>query len=169
MTDIVCEEARSRMMSGIRAKDTKLEMTVRKGLHRMGLRYVLHDKRLPGKPDMVFPKYKAVILINGCFWHGHECPLFKWPLTRSDFWRDKITGTRERDRRNIELYAGLGWRVLVLWECALKGSQKRNYGGVLEELACWLKNGHGYREVKGQARGRLSSSVMANLVETQLL
>jgi DNA mismatch endonuclease (patch repair protein) len=108
------------MMSGIQ-KDTSPEMLVRKALFREGYRYRLHYPMLPGRPDLVLPKYRAVILVNGCFWHGHGCHLFKWPISRTDFWRKKISGNVERDRRNLAKYHEAGWRVLVIWECALKG------------------------------------------------
>lgn len=90
MADVVTPEKRSKMMSGIQGKNTKPELTIRKGLHALGFRYRLHGKTLPGKPDLVFPKYKAVIFIHGCFWHAHHCHLFKWPSTRVDFWQEKI-------------------------------------------------------------------------------
>ncbi|RIJ27099.1 DNA mismatch endonuclease Vsr [Henriciella mobilis] len=120
MADIVPPEVRSRMMSGIRGKDTKPEMIVRRGLHAMGFRYRLHDKRLPGKPDLVLPKYRTAIFVHGCFWHGHECHLFKWPKTRPDFWRKKIESNRTRDRSNREKIEKQGWQVIELWECELR-------------------------------------------------
>lgn len=107
-------------MSGIRGKDTKPEMIVRRGLHAMGFRYRLHDKRLPGKPDLVLPKYRTAIFVHGCFWHGHECHLFKWPKTRPDFWRKKIESNRTRDRSNREKIEKQGWQVIELWECELR-------------------------------------------------
>ena len=100
MTDVVDSKTRSRMMSNIRDRNTKPEIKIRQALHAKGFRYRLHDKKLPGKPDLVFPKYKAVIQINGCFWHGHSCPLFKWPLTRVEFWQNKIGGNIKRDQLN---------------------------------------------------------------------
>jgi DNA mismatch endonuclease (patch repair protein) len=121
MADVVSPEVRSRMMSGIRGKDTKPEMIVRRGLHARGFRFRLHDKRLPGKPDLVFPKYHAVIFVHGCFWHGHGCHLFKWPKTREAFWREKIEGNQERDAEINQQLMRTGWRVIEIWECALKG------------------------------------------------
>src|SRR4051812_25000557 len=105
------------MMAGIRAKDTKPELIVRRGLHRAGLRFRIHDRRLPGKPDLVFPKYKAVVLVHGCFWHGHDCKLFKWPNTRPEFWRSKIGSTINRDAAVRIQLVKAGWRVLEIWEC----------------------------------------------------
>ncbi len=111
MTDIVDTSTRSRMMSGITSKDTRPEMIVRKGLFRKGFRYRLHSSALPGKPDLVLRKYNALILVNGCFWHGHLCHLFRVPRTSKEFWRNKIDHNRERDGRNLRLYRKLGWRV----------------------------------------------------------
>ncbi|WP_028452547.1 very short patch repair endonuclease [Chitinilyticum aquatile] len=120
MADIVDKATRSRMMSGIRSKDTKPEMLIRKALHARGFRFRLHVKDLPGKPDLVLPKYKAVIFINGCFWHGHDCRYFRLPQTRTEFWRAKIEANRKRDQARLaELQQG-GWRILVVWECATR-------------------------------------------------
>lgn len=123
MSDIVDPKTRSRMMSRIRGKDTKPEMLVRRGLHALGLRFRLHDRRLPGKPDLVFPKYRAVVFVHGCFWHGHDCPDFKWPKTREAFWREKILTNRARDERNIRELTSAGWRVFTFWECETKSNQ----------------------------------------------
>ncbi len=122
MSDIVSPETRSLMMSGIRGENTKPEMIVRKALHRMGFRYRLHDKTLLGKPDLVFPKYKTVIFVNGCFWHGHECKLFKWPKSNKKFWKEKITGNKLRDSKNCEQLDKQGWNVITVWECSLRGT-----------------------------------------------
>ena len=110
MADVVSAEVRSRMMAGIRGKNTKPEMIIRRGLHARGFRYLLHDKRLPGKPDLVLPKHRAVIFVNGCFWHGHDCPLFKWPKTRKGFWRTKIARNRENDESAVIALRRSGWR-----------------------------------------------------------
>lgn len=143
MADVVSPEVRSRMMSGIRGKNTRPELVIRKGLHALGFRFRLHVKGLPGKPDIVLPKYRAVVEIQGCFWHGHtpDCPLFKWPSTRREWWEDKIGATRERDRRNREALLGAGWRVLHVWECALKGPGSRPVGEVVAEVAEWITGG----------------------------
>ena len=100
------------------------EMKVRKLLHSMGYRYKLYDPKFPGKPDLVFPKYKLALFVNGCFWHGHDCSLFRWPKTRSVFWRSKIDGNIARDQRNLSELLRLGWRVCTVWECELKGAQE---------------------------------------------
>lgn len=151
MADIVTPDVRSRMMSGIRGKDTRPEMIVRRALHAAGFRYRLHDKRLPGKPDLVFPKYRAVVFVHGCFWHGHDCHLFKIPATRTDFWRAKIHGNVERDRKAVEKLNGAGWRVGTVWECALKGKTRLAAEDVLRLLASWLLAGAGGLEIRGHA------------------
>ena len=138
MTDVVSKSTRSRMMAGIRGEDTLPELRIRKSLHGQGFRYRLHYKALPGKPDLAFPSRKALILINGCFWHGHRCHLFKWPSTRKEFWRDKITANRIRDSKNVAKYRELGWRTLVIWECALKGKNAWPFDQVADWVAYWL-------------------------------
>jgi len=117
MADIVDTETRSRMMSGIKGKNTRPEMIVRRALHKAGYRYRLHRKDLPGNPDIVLPKYKTVIFVHGCFWHHHDCKNFKWPKTREEFWRAKIEGNVERDRKAYAALEALGWKVIVIWEC----------------------------------------------------
>src|SRR5690554_3756341 len=107
-------------MSRIRSKDTKPEMLIRRGLHRMGYRFRLHDNRLPGRPDLVLPKYRTVIQVRGCFWHQHDsphCPDSRLPKSRKDYWHSKLTRNRERDIMNDQLLDSLGWSVLVVWEC----------------------------------------------------
>jgi DNA mismatch endonuclease, patch repair protein len=150
MTDIVDKATRSRMMSGIRGKNSRPELAIRHGLHRMGFRYRLHYPALAGKPDMVFPKYKAIVLINGCFWHQHDCHLFKWPATRKTFWREKILSNKARDIRNLELYSKLGWKVLVVWECAVKGKTRRPLLEVVHTAANWLQFEQGDAEIEGR-------------------
>lgn len=120
MADIVSPEKRSDMMSGIRGKDTKPEIIIRGLLHRLGYRFRLHRKTLPGRPDIVLPKWRTVIFVNGCYWHGHEnCHLFRPPKTRTEFWTNKIEGNQARDRRNHAALQDAGWKVLVIWECAV--------------------------------------------------
>ena len=125
MTDVLTREQRRYNMSRIRGKDTKPEMIQRRGLHAAGFRYRLHVEDLPGKPDLVFPRYRAVIFVHGCFWHGHDCPLFKLPSTRTEFWAEKIRKNQERDRRAVQALEAANWRVMTVWECLLKGSRKR--------------------------------------------
>lgn len=118
MPDIVDKATRSRMMSGIRGKDTKPELEVRRFLHRLGFRYRLHDKRLPGRPDVVLPKYRTVVFVHGCFWHQHPgCRLATKPDTNGEFWRDKLRSNTVRDARNQSKLVELGWRTITVWEC----------------------------------------------------
>lgn len=128
------------MMSGIRGKNTKPELLVRKALHKRGFRYRLHCTGLPGKPDLCFPKHRAVIFVHGCFWHGHDCHLFKWPSTRPDFWRAKIARNREADATSREKLLAEGWRVGVVWECALKGRTRLPFDAVVDSLAISLQS-----------------------------
>ena len=120
MADVVDKATRSRMMAGIQSKNTKPETIIRKGLHARGFRYSLHAKNLPGKPDIVMPKWRVVIFVHGCFWHRHTCKYFKWPTTNQEFWQKKLNGNASRDEK-IELeLKNLGWKVLVVWECELR-------------------------------------------------
>jgi len=137
MADVVDRATRSRMMAGIRSKNTKPEMIVRSELHRRGFRYRLHATNLPGRPDLVFPRYSAVIFVHGCFWHGHRCKLFKWPKSRAKFWKQKITLNRKRDAKYINQLLKEGWRVCVIWECAIPRSSK-NHSYACDLLAQWL-------------------------------
>lgn len=139
MTDVVDKVTRSRMMSGIRGKNTKPELLVRKALHERGFRYRLHATDLAGKPDLVFPKYRAVIFVHGCYWHGHNCHLFKLPSTNVEFWTDKIENNKLRDAKNINTLVSAGWRVLVLWECALRGKMQTGiFPIVIDDICRWL-------------------------------
>lgn len=148
MTDVVDTETRSRMMSGIQGKNTKPELSVRSLLHRAGYRFRLHDKTLPGKPDIVLKKYGAVILVHGCFWHRHLCHLFKWPKSRPEFWRDKLNGNHHRDQEAILSLISLGWRVCVVWECAIKGGN-RDVGAVMRRITDWLNSDRKMLEIAG--------------------
>jgi len=127
-------------MAAIRGKDTKPELVVRKGLHARGLRFRLHDRRLPGSPDLIFPSRKLALFVNGCFWHAHEgCRYFKFPKTAADKWLSKLEGNRERDGLNhAELEAG-GWRVVVVWECALRTKDSGRISTFLDELAADIR------------------------------
>lgn len=143
MVDVVDSATRSRMMAGIRGRNTKPEVALRSGLHRLGLRFSLRSK-LPGKPDIVLPRHRTAVFFHGCFWHGHEgCPLFKLPGTRTDFWRAKIEGNRARDARVLAELAWLGWRVAVVRECAIRGASRRSMVQVCEELAAWIRSAEG--------------------------
>ena len=120
MVDVVDKATRSRMMSGIQGKNTKPELLVRKYLHGRGLRFRLHAKELPGKPDLVFPKYKVAVFVHGCFWHQHlGCKYAYVPQSNAAFWREKLQSNNERDKIKATALKKLGWRVLVIWECSL--------------------------------------------------
>lgn len=150
MPDVVSKEKRSEMMAGIRGKNTKPELLIRSGLHRRGFRFSLHRKDLPGKPDLVLPKYKAVIFVHGCFWHCHNCHLFKWPKSHPDFWRNKIEGNRANDEKAVAQLRRDGWRILVIWECALKGKEKLPLVDVLDQSLEWLQSSKIGCEIQGQ-------------------
>lgn len=137
------------MMAGIKGKDTAPEMLIRRGLHARGLRFRLHAPELPGKPDLVFPGRKAAIFVHGCFWHGHDCGLFKWPGSRVEFWRDKISRNVSRDAAAEAALVAAGWRVLVLWECALKGKERRPLPDVLAETVAWLDSDQDRKVIRG--------------------
>lgn len=150
MTDVFSSDKRSRVMSRIRGKDTKPEMKIRKALHGLGYRYSLHKKNLPGKPDLFFKKYNAVIEINGCFWHGHDCHLFKMPKTRTKFWKNKLEGNRERDEENIKKLVEKGIRVLIIWECAVKGKTSLDFESLIDSVISFLHSEKRYKEIKGE-------------------
>ncbi|WP_315858575.1 very short patch repair endonuclease [Rhizobium leguminosarum] len=125
-------------MSRIRAKNTAPEWTVRRLLHSRGFRYQLHRSDLPGKPDLVLPRFRAAIFVHGCFWHGHACTLFRMPTTRTEFWSEKIAANRQRDANAISLLDELGWRSLWIWECALKGRGRLVESEVAEKVKAFL-------------------------------
>lgn len=147
MADIVSPDIRSRMMAGIGPANTKPEMLLRRGLHALGLRYRLHDRRLPGRPDMVFPGPKAVILIHGCFWHGHACHLFRLPGTRTEFWRDKIAGNIARDASVRQQLRERGWRVLEIWECTTRGRERLPLEEVVQQAAAFVRGDDCYASI----------------------
>jgi len=125
MADVHDKDTRSYNMSRISGKDTKPEIMIRKFLHSNGFRYSLHRKDLPGKPDLVLPKYNSVIFVHGCFWHAHEdCKYFKIPETRTDWWKQKLYANKERDEKHIQKLEEMGWSVIVVWECELKPDKK---------------------------------------------
>ena len=127
-------------MAAIRSANTKPELQVRRALHALGLRFRLHAKELPGKPDLVFPRHKAVIFVHGCFWHGHDCHLFKMPATRQEFWADKIGRNVANDTKAATALQADGWRVGVVWECALKGRTKPDFAETMQGLAMWVRS-----------------------------
>lgn len=153
MADVVSRRKRSQMMSGIKSKNTKPEWLVRQLLHRKGFRYRLHCPDLPGKPDLVLPKHRCVVLINGCFWHGHDCHLFKMPKTRREFWSEKISGNRARDKMQIGQLIADGWRVVVVWECALKGKTRLPKAELESTLAANIIDSEAFDEISGKKVG----------------
>ncbi|WP_344135275.1 very short patch repair endonuclease [Pedococcus bigeumensis] len=137
LADIVDAATRSRMMAGISGRNTRPELLTRRYLHARGFRFRLHPGTLPGRPDLVLPKYRAAIFVNGCFWHAHTgCKYFKLPSSRPDFWATKLESNRERDARNLASLEALGWRVAVVWECGVRAGDAS-----FEELCRWLPSG----------------------------
>lgn len=119
--DVLTPEQRSRNMAAIKSRNTKPEVIVRQILHALGFRFRLHRKDLPGRPDIVLPKYRTIVLVHGCFWHQHSgCKLASNPSSRKDYWRPKLNRNVERDKQNMELLRQSGWHVIIVWECELK-------------------------------------------------
>ncbi len=154
MTDVVPPAVRSRMMAGIKGANTRPEITLRRELHAAGFRFRLHDRKLPGKPDIVFPRYRAVLFAHGCFWHGHDCHLFRLPSTRPEFWSTKIERNRVVDRKAEEALLGLEWRVGIVWECCLKGRTRRELPETVGLCAAWLRGSDARFELRGHAECR---------------
>ncbi|ALD97296.1 very short patch repair endonuclease [Pseudomonas syringae] len=140
MTDVVDSATRSRMMAGIQGKNTSPELLIRKALHARGFRFRIHSKHLPGKPDLILPKHKAAIFIHGCFWHGHGCRFFKIPKTRTEFWLEKIHRNQARDLAQIADLQKAGWKVLIVWECAVRLMNKEKSTLLVDLVADWLLN-----------------------------
>ena len=149
MADKVTPEVRSWMMSGIRGKNTKPELLIRKALHAAGYRFRIHRKDLPGKPDIVLPKYQAVIFVHGCFWHGHGCQLFRLPQSNTDFWSKKIAANQSNDRLTKDQLIEKGWRVMTIWECATKGKGRLPVVDIVNLLTDWLLSSSLEHEIKG--------------------
>jgi DNA mismatch endonuclease, patch repair protein len=145
MIDVVDKKTRSRMMAGIRGKDTEPELGLRRALHRLGLRYRLHATGLPGRPDIVLPKHRAAIQVHGCFWHRHQhCAFCSTPASNTQFWKSKFEETVKRDERNLEALRKLGWKVAVIWECSVKGEGAEV---IAERIAAWLRSGRSFKEI----------------------
>lgn len=150
MTDVVDTATRSRMMSGIRGKNTKPEIIIRKALFAAGFRFRLHRRDLPGAPDIVLPGRRVVVFVHGCFWHRHNgCRYARLPATRPEFWREKLDGNVQRDGRAVKMLLESGWRVLVVWECAVR--DERTTGNLRDALNRWI----GGKAVKGEICGAL--------------
>lgn len=145
MVDVMDAGRRSALMSRIHAKDTKPELIVRRLLWQRGFRFRLHGRKLPGKPDIVLPKWGAVVLVHGCFWHRHEgCPYFRLPKTRTDFWDNKLGRNRERDAATVTALGEMGWRVAVVWECSIR----TDHFAVAEQLSAWITDGSEHTQME---------------------
>ena len=141
MADVVDAATRSRMMAGIQSKNTKPETLIRKALHARGFRYSLHPKRLPGKPDIVMPKWRVVIFVHGCFWHRHGCSLSKMPTTNVAFWEAKLAANQRRDTLSKQQLAEAGWRVATVWECSTRSkAAAQNLPVLLDDLGRWIRD-----------------------------
>ena len=149
VVDKVSIDARSRNMAAIKGKDTKPELAIRRALHALGFRYRLHGTDLPGKPDMVFPKYKAVIQVNGCFWHGHDCGAARVPQSRVEYWAPKIERTKARDAAAVAAIDAMGWRSLTIWECCMRGKGSPGLEWAVETAARWLAEGGQTSQIPG--------------------
>ena len=154
MADVVDVATRSLMMSGIRGANTHPEMKVKSILHRLGFRFRIHQRNMAGTPDIVLPRFRAVVFVNGCFSHGHQCHLFKWPASRTDFWRAKIGRNVENDSKAIAALRVAGWRTGTIWECAMKGRTRLDDETIGSLLADWLRNGQTQIEFIGTERSK---------------
>lgn len=151
--DVLTPEQRRLNMSRIRARDTRPELVLRRALHSEGLRYRLHPGYLPGRPDLVFPRHRAAILVHGCFWHGHDCPLFRMPATRQEFWSTKIGKNRARDQRVVTELHNAGWRVFTVWECSLKGPGRLTLPDVVRDTIAFIRGDCRAAELRGFSDG----------------
>lgn len=138
MVDRLTPDQRRLNMSRVRAKDTRPEMIVRRLLHSLGFRFRLHCRDLPGRPDIVLPRYRAAIFVHGCFWHGHDCSLFRMPATRTEFWAAKIAVNRRRDGDAVSGLRDAGWRSLLIWECALRGRGRLPAGTLTDRITAFI-------------------------------
>ena len=150
VADTVTPEVRSRMMSGIRSKDTRQEVVIRKALHAAGFRYRLHRRDLPGTPDITLPRYRAAIFVHGCFWHGHACSLFRLPSTNRATWATKIAGNQHRDADAVHRLLTTDWRVCTIWECAMRGTFRKTLEQIIGEVSEWLVSNVAYLEIQGK-------------------
>ena len=140
-------------MAGIRGTNTRPEIAVRKALYARGFRYRLHSRTVPGRPDIALAKFGTAIFVNGCFWHGHDCSLFRLPDTRREFWAAKIARNRERDAKVRAELTKAGWRALTVWECAMRGKGSKTLRVVIDEVAAWLRVGVDHQELRGGLDG----------------
>lgn len=152
MADRLTPDQRRLNMSRVRAKDTAPEWTVRQLLHSRGLRYRLHRRDLPGKPDIVLPRFLTTLFVHGCFWHGHGCSLFRLPETRTEFWSTKIAANRRRDAITKDALMALGWRSLIVWECAMKGHGRLPEVVLADQILNFLNSNDVEREITETAQ-----------------
>lgn len=138
------------MMSGIRGRDTGPERLIRSALHSLGFRFRLHPRDVPGRPDLILPRYSAALFVHGCFWHGHDCSLFRLPATHRQFWRDKIRRNVERDAEVAQLLEQQGWRQLTIWECAFRGPDSIGIEETVRRTARWITSRRGRGEIRGR-------------------
>ena len=151
--DTVDRQTRSKIMASVGQKNTGAELLLRKALHKIGLRYRLHDRSLPGSPDLVFPRFRAVIFVHGCYWHSHGCYKSTVPKSRREFWQDKFNANERRDARNSRLLLESGWRVMIVWECSLLGKNAFPAHKAAQHVRAWLSGVN--------ARGVISGSAFA--------
>lgn len=147
--DTVDRQTRSKIMASVGQKDTGAELLLRRAVHKLGLRYKLHDRSLPGSPDLVFPRFHAVVFVHGCYWHSHGCYKSTVPKSSRVFWTEKFTANSERDERNIRLLMQRGWRVMIVWECALLGKTALPPHEVIEEVRVWLHGTDSRKQISG--------------------
>lgn len=153
MVDSVTPEKRSEMMSGIRSGNTKPEIVIRKALHQLGYRYRNHPKGMFGRPDFKMSKYKVVFFIHGCFWHGHDCHLFRMPKSRLAFWENKIITNRKRDAEVTKAYGESFWRLATIWECAIRGKDAIGIDKTINLISEWLESESKSIEIRGAFNG----------------
>lgn len=146
--DTVDRKTRSRIMASVGQRNTGPEILLRRTLHRLGLRYRLNDRKLPGSPDLVFPRFHAVVFVHGCFWHAHEgCKFATKPSSRKNFWKEKFEANVNRDRRNYDALASKGWRVLVIWECSIKVKKAVGLNELGLNVKEWLNSDERFGEI----------------------
>jgi DNA mismatch endonuclease, patch repair protein len=153
--DVLTPAQRHKNMSNIRSKNTSPEKQIRSALHRAGFRYRICDKRYPGKPDIVLPRYYSVIFINGCFWHAHEnCAYFKVPKSNKTFWLTKFKRNKERDKKVLQTYRDKCWRVCIVWECSIRGKDaEQKIENVSQQIILWLEESNDpFLEIRGQTK-----------------
>lgn len=148
MVDRLTPDQRRLNMSGVRAKDTRPEMIVRRLLHSLGFRFRLHRRDLPGRPDIVLPRYRAAIFVHGCFWHGHDCSLFRMPATRTEFWAAKIAANRRRDGDAMSELRDAGWRSMVVWECALRSRGRLPAPRLTDRITAFILGNTPFRAIR---------------------